>query len=391
MTKLKYILSNPAKFHHFEIGKVLYKQNQLKKIICGYPWFKLKHESIPKKLVASHGFLRILREPIHTSTYFEKLDNFLNILNSKNIDRATCYHIDHISDADVLVALSGSGLNSGKKMVKNKKIYICERSSSHIVFQNNILSDEYKKYTNKNFKIDSWFIERELEEYENADIILVPSIFVKKTFNQFNINKAKVLNFGVNTQSFFKDCNIKKSEKYFDILFIGQISLRKGLHYLIDAFNKFKHPNKRLHIVGSHTSSLDKDFFKDKIKNDKIIYYGHVDYLKLNNLYNKSHVFVLPSIEEGFATVILQAIAAGCPVIVSQNTGASEFVVNNKCGFSIPIRDDVAIVDKLELLAENKSLLEEFSNNAENCMTNNTWSNYVDRLDDLIIEHKQNK
>ena len=367
MTKLKYILSNPAKFHHFEIGKVLYKQNQLKKIICGYPWFKLKHESIPKKLVASHGFLRILREPIHTSTYFEKLDNFLNILNAKNIDRVTCNYIDHIDDADVLLALSGSGLNSGKKMVKNKKIYICERSSSHIVFQNNILSDEYKKYTNKNFKIDSWFIERELEEYENADIILVPSIFVKKTFNQFNINKAKVLNFGVNTQSFFKDCNIKKSEKYFDILFIGQISLRKGLHY------------------------LDKDFFKDKIKNDKIIYYGHVDYLKLNNLYNKSHVFVLPSIEEGFATVILQAIAAGCPVIVSQNTGASEFVVNNKCGFSIPIRDDVAIVDKLELLAENKSLLEEFSNNAENCMTNNTWSNYVDRLDDLIIEHKQNK
>ena len=118
MTKLNYILSNQGKFHHFEVAKILYKRNQLKKIICGYPWFKLKHESIPKKLVASLGFLRILREPIHRSPYFKKLDNFLNILNAKNIDRVTCNYIDHIDDADVLLALSGSGLNSGKKIKK---------------------------------------------------------------------------------------------------------------------------------------------------------------------------------------------------------------------------------------------------------------------------------
>ena len=389
MRKLNYILSNPGKFHHFEVGKILYKRNQLKKIICGYPWFKLKNESIPKKLVASHGFLRILQEPIISSSYFNKLNSFVNQLNAKNIDRATCNHIDNINDIDVLLALSGSGLNSGKKMVKNNKIYICERGSSHIIYQNNILSDECKEYTNKNFKIDSWVIERELEEYENADIILTPSNFVKKTFEKFNISKAKVLNYGVNTESFFKDSNIKKSQKYFDILFIGQISLRKGLHYLIDAFHKFKHPNKRLHIVGSHT--LDKDFFENKIKGDNIIYYGHVDYLKLNNIVNKSHILVLPSIEDGFGLVVLFAIAAGCPVIASVNTGASEFAVNNKCGFSVPIRDANAITDKLEVLAENKNLLHEFSNNAENCITNSTWSNYVDRLDDLIIEHKQNK
>ena len=114
---------------------------------------------------------------------------------------------------------------------------------------------------------------------------------------------------GLILKIFLKILILKKSEKYFDILFIGQISLRKGLHYLIDAFHKFKHPNKRLHIVGSHT--LDKDFFEEKIKHDKIIYYGHLNHLKLNNIMNKSHIFVIPSIEEGFATVILQAIAAG--------------------------------------------------------------------------------
>jgi len=389
MTKLNYILSNPGKFHHFEVGKILYKRNQLKKIISGYPWFKLKQENIPKEFVVSHGLLRILQEPIISNPHFNKLNDFINKLNAKNIDEATCSHIDYLNDVEVLLALSQVGLKAGKKMIKNNKIYICERSSSHIVYQNNILSEEYKEYMNKKFKINPWFIERELEEYENANIILVPSNFVKKTFDKFNINKTKVLNFGANTKNFFKNTDIKKSEKYFDILFIGQISLRKGLHYLIDAFHKFKHPNKRLHIVGSHTP--DKDFFEDKIKSDKIIYYGHVDHLKLNKIINESHVFVLPSIEEGFATVILQAIAAGCPVIVSENTGASEFVENNNCGYSVPVRESGAITDKLEILAENKNLLNIFSNNAAKCITENTWSNYVDKLDELIIDYKQNK
>ena len=388
MTKLNYILSNAGKFHHFEIGKVLYKKNQLKKIICGYPWFKLKHENIPKELVASHGLLRIIREPIISNPYFRKLDNFLNILNAKNIDRATCNYIDNFNEAEVLIALSQVGLNSGKKMIKNSKIYICERSSSHIVHQNNILLDEYNEYTKKNFTIDGWFVERELEEYENADIILVPSNFVKKTFDEFNINKTKVLNFGANIDNFFPDPNIKKSQKYFDILFIGNLSLQKGLHYLIEAFHKFKHPNKRLHIVGSHT--LDKDFFINKLKHEKIIVYGHIPQLKLNSIINKCHVFVLPSIQEGFGIVTLQAVAAGCPIIVSENSGASDFVVNNKCGFVVPIRNSNAITDKLQLLTDDKDLLNELSLNAINHAKGNTWSDYVDKLNKLILEFKKN-
>ena len=222
-----------------------------------------------------------------------------------------------------------------------------------------------------------------------ADMILVPSNFVKNSFDRKTSNKVKVINFGVNTDNFFRDKNIKKSKKYFDILFVGGISLRKGLHYLIDAFNKFKNPNKRLHIVGDHT--LDKDFFINKFKNDKIYYHNHVNHLKLNDIYNKCHVFVLPSIEEGFATVILQAIAAGCPVIVSKNTGASEFVENNKVGYTVPIRDVNSILDKLEILSENKKLLDEFSYNATKNIQNNTWTNYIDQLDKLILQLINNK
>ena len=49
-SKLKYILSLSAKFTYFESAKILYRRNQLYKIICGYPWFKLRNEGIPKSL-----------------------------------------------------------------------------------------------------------------------------------------------------------------------------------------------------------------------------------------------------------------------------------------------------------------------------------------------------
>ena len=99
---------------------------------------------------------------------------------------------------------------------------------------------------------------------------------------------------------------------------------------MIEAFNKLKHPYKRLHIVGADT--VDKPFFEKKIRAENIIIYGHVSHLKLNNIINKCHVFVLPSIQEGLAMVTLQALSGGCPVIVSENTGAKELVKKNKCG-----------------------------------------------------------
>ena len=51
MKKVNYILANGAKFHHFSIAKILHQRKQLSKIICGYPWFKLKNEKIPRRLV----------------------------------------------------------------------------------------------------------------------------------------------------------------------------------------------------------------------------------------------------------------------------------------------------------------------------------------------------
>ena len=82
--------------------------------------------------------------------------------------------------------------------------------------------------------------------------------------------------------------------------------------------------------------------------------------------------------------VINQAIASGCPVIVTENSGAKEYVEQNNCGFVVPIRNSQIISDKLTLLLDDKNLLKKFSINSKNSGNLNTWNKYVDRLDAFL-------
>ena len=379
---------NSRKFHHPEVAKVLYNNNKLVKLVCGSPWFKLKDKKIPKCLIDSNFMINAIKYFLPENNKIKFIHDYLNKLNVKYIDYRAGKFID---DTDVFLSLSKTGLETGKLIKNQNKIYICERSSSHITFQNEILKNEYSKLGLKYRSINKWFIDRELAEYDNADIILTPSRFVEKTFLKHDIKKAKVINFGSYLDNFYQIKDIKKKVNEFNILFVGQLSIRKGLHYLIEGFRKFRHPNKKLTIIGPETN--DKMFFHNLLKenNDQnIIYLGTKKHNDINEYLNKSNVFVLPSLEEGLAYVTLEAMSSGCPVIVSENTGALEIVKNNKCGFVIPIRNSSIIAEKLTELAEDKVLQQEFSENAIKFSNDYTWENYVKELD-LLIDNFINK
>ena len=81
--------------------------------------------------------------------FFKKFDLLLQKLTIKQIDRITTKYVDKNTDADVLLSLSSVGVEAGKKMKKNNKIYVCERSSAHIVTQNELIKNEYNEFTKK--------------------------------------------------------------------------------------------------------------------------------------------------------------------------------------------------------------------------------------------------
>ena len=118
----KYLISTAGRWHHFELAKILNKQHRLSKIVSGYPWFKLKKEKLPKKLVEAHGFLRVLRTPIITINSLKKINDYLNISSEKNIDRIASRCFEQDKNINVFLGQSQCSLNTGKKFRKEKKL-----------------------------------------------------------------------------------------------------------------------------------------------------------------------------------------------------------------------------------------------------------------------------
>jgi glycosyltransferase involved in cell wall biosynthesis len=101
--------------------------------------------------------------------------------------------------------------------------------------------------------------------------------------------------------------------------------------------------------------------------------------------YSTAHVFVLPSIEEGLAMVQGEALACGCPVIATHNTGAEDLFQNGSEGFIVPTRSSDFIFDRLQQLADDKVLRSEMSEAARRKVKDmGGWDTYGDGFKNLV-------
>ena len=365
-----------GRFHHFHLARCLHKYGLLNQIITGYPKFKLKDEKgIPKNKIKSFPFLQT--PYMVFARYFNLPRKIMNELAYYAHTTLDDYSSRNIADSNVLIALSGSGLKTGQSMKQKGGYWFCDRGSSHILYQNNILKEEYENFSVKYIPIDQRFIDRELKEYESCDFISVPSNFAYNSFKKFGLDKKLFLNpYGSRTSRFYQ--SKKRNYDDFKILFVGQVSLQKGIFYLIEAFKKLKHPKKKLKIIGSISPDI-KDLFLKELSSE-IEWIKRVENTMLRDFYSESNVFVMPSIQEGLAMVIGEAMGCGCPIIATTNTGASNILDDQKEGFIIPIRSSQQILEKLEILAESPVLQKEMSNAClQKVKEINGWEDYGDR------------
>jgi glycosyltransferase involved in cell wall biosynthesis len=148
----------------------------------------------------------------------------------------------------------------------------------------------------------------------------------------------------------------------FVVLWVGTVSLRKGFMYLLEAFHKLKHPDKELRVIGPVSAEMDV-LLKNKSL-EGVNFLGPVPNQKLSEMYSTANVFVLPSLEEGLAMVQGEALACGCPIIGSVNSGAEDLITHGKEGFIVPIRSSEAILENLQLLLDDAGLRQKMSDAA---------------------------
>lgn len=260
-----------------------------------------------------------------------------------------------LSACDLFHSFSGFGLEAFR-VAKDRfgALTVVERGSSHIRFQNDVLSEEHARWGKAYQPISPWMMDREESEYAFCDRITVQSSFAERTFIDRGIPQEKLLKLplGVNVNMFRP---APKLDSSFRVLYAGHCSVRKGVPYLLEAVAGLKLPDFELAINGSVDETL-KDVMAKYASYYRFL--GFQPRQKLHEVYSQASVLVLPTIEDGFAKVVTEAMACGVPVIATTNCGAPDVLDDGVEGFIVPIRDPEAIRAKILYLYENPSVRE---------------------------------
>lgn len=227
--------------------------------------------------------------------------------------------------------------------------------------------------------IPQWMFARMNRELERADVILCPSTFVRDTMltNGIAAEKCFVNPFGVNTEIFKPRTVVPARPKF---VAIGTISVRKGYQYLFRAFELVKKqmPEAELVVVGDYKT----DFRHEQPKwAGAFTHHPSLSHTELAALMQNCTAFVFPSVEEGFARVIAEAMGAGLPILASYESGAPTLVDDGVEGIIVRARDPQHIADAMLRVAKDAGLCERMGRAAcKKGAVKNTWLDYGDRL-----------
>ena len=146
------------------------------------------------------------------------------------------------------------------------------------------------------------------------------------------------------------------------LLFVGSVTERKGLRYLLQALSMLHDLPFELDVVGdtrdepSYTAEL-KALTKEYGLAEQVSFLGHMaDPDRLRRLYRKADVFVLPSLEETFGIVLLEAMSFGLPIVTTTAGALPELVRDNENGLLVPPRDPAALACALKQVAGSTEL-----------------------------------
>jgi glycosyltransferase involved in cell wall biosynthesis len=369
---MKVAISVFGRFHAFNLAQQLLSRGYLHSLISTYPKQQIKNYGIDPHLINSLWGLELQSRLWYRLPKYIRGDLNLQLMFLEEFDKKVTHTLS--SDFDVFVGWSGACFESFRRAKELGAVTIVERGSSHMVYQTQVLTEEYERWGLKFSATHPGVYEREIQSYQEADRIAIPSFYVKRSFLAQGIPERKLIHvpYGTSLKEFYP---VTKEDSTFRVIHCGGINLRKGIQYLLQAFFELKLPDAELWLVGT----VDPEVlpFLKKYESDKIILKGKQPQNQLRWFYSQCSVFCLASIEEGLAMVQPQAMACGLPVIHTTNTGGEDIIRHSIDGFCVPIRDVEALKEKIIFFYENPEKQKEMRKNAlTRAESSLSWDDY---------------
>ena len=159
----------------------------------------------------------------------------------------------------------------------------------------------------------------------------------------------RVIYNGVDTNHFVPDLKNKFNSKEVRVFFCGNLTIRKGAHWLSHIAKKLNNNVTIFYTQGLRTRKV----YKNSTRLHSI---GPVSFEQMPNRYQEMDILLMPTVREGLSLAVLEAMACALPVIASNCSSLPEQIDDGKGGFLCPIGDVNAFAEKINLLAEAPDL-----------------------------------
>ena len=301
-------------------------------------------------------------------------------------DRLVARRLPAIADRiDVVHVWPLGALETLKAASRLRIPTVLERPNAHTRFAYEVVAAECERIgvalpTDHEHAFNAEILRHEEEEYELADFLLCPSDFVVKTYLDRGFRPEKLIRhtYGFDPSIFSPPEMERPARSGLTVLFAGVAAVRKGLHLALEAWLRSPASAEGTFLIAGEFVPAYQEHLAESLSHPSVHALGHRN--DLPDLMRSSDVLVLPSLEEGYGLVCVEAMGSGCVPLVSD---ACTEVCRHMENALVHAAGDVdALTEHLTILHDDRSLFERLRQRALATAPDATW----DRAGEVLVE-----
>jgi glycosyltransferase involved in cell wall biosynthesis len=312
-------------------------------------------QEIPSEVVATRGSgAEALSVLVRRTPLPRDWASGLMYFAKARFDAGVAHRLAH-DDSEIVFGMFASSSRSFAAAKKAGKTTVLNFVNSHPHIHNTLLRELAGAPPDSHELLPEWVVAAVDRELDLADLVLVPSRFVVRQLLNRGVaaERLRLIPYGVDLSVFAARPGLRKAREALQLrcLFVGHISYRKGVRFLVEAAARLDPDSFRFDLVGPMVSPEVLNGAPASVQ-----WHGAVAHEQLREIMHAADVCVLPSVEDSYGLVALEAMACGLPVIVSANCGVSESVSEGVAGLIVPAADPDALANALAGLRDDPEL-----------------------------------
>lgn len=255
-------------------------------------------------------------------------------------------------------------------------IYMDEMFNNDIEINKSCSQELYSEMKTRSYK-------RKLDyskvETASADYFLAASSLTQKSLQFSGIDSKRIIicRYGIDINGSYIP---KEHTNKLSIVFIGDVTQKKGFHYFSRLIDELGNENFVYHVLGQYT---EDNIWYDRLKN-KCVFHGYVTHDVVINVCKKMDIIIFPSLADGFGLSVLDAMSNGVIPFVSSNAGVSDLIHQGENGFVFEPSDIDSILPEIRLLVCDNKKREEISKRAYETAKALKWDNYYQDIQNAM-------